>query len=75
MVTAVITVGKAVEAIRHGAYDYITKPFDIQALTEQVQKVMEKRSLLKENLSLRQLMEKDSSMRRSWQKPGHPCDL
>ncbi|HVN67217.1 MAG TPA: response regulator, partial [Candidatus Sulfotelmatobacter sp.] len=25
MVTAVITVGKAVEAIRHGAYDYITK--------------------------------------------------
>jgi two-component system response regulator AtoC len=59
MITAVITVGKAVEAIRHGAYDYITKPFDIQALTEQVQKVMEKRSLLKENLSLRQLMEKD----------------
>jgi len=59
MVTAVITVGKAVEAIRHGAYDYITKPFDIQALTEQVEKVIEKRALLKENISLRKLIEKD----------------
>jgi len=59
MVTAVITVGKAVEAIRHGAYDYITKPFDIQALTEQVEKVIEKRALLKENVSLRKLIEKD----------------
>lgn len=59
MVTAVIMVGKAVEALRHGAYDYITKPFDIQSLTEQVGKVMEKRALLKENLSLRKLIESD----------------
>jgi DNA-binding NtrC family response regulator len=59
MVTAVIMVGKAVEAIRHGAYDYITKPFDIEALQEQVAKVMEKRKLLQENISLRRLMEKD----------------
>jgi DNA-binding NtrC family response regulator len=60
MVTAVITVGKAVEALRLGAYDYITKPFDIQALAEQVEKVMEKRDLLKENLSLRRLIESGS---------------
>jgi len=59
MVTAVITVGKAVEALRAGAYDYITKPFDIAALTEQVAKIMEKRLLAKENLSLRQLIESD----------------
>lgn len=59
MITAVITVGKAVEAIRHGAYDYITKPFDIQALTEQVEKIIEKRTLSKENLSLRKLIESD----------------
>ncbi|MBN3032802.1 MAG: sigma-54-dependent Fis family transcriptional regulator [Candidatus Saganbacteria bacterium] len=57
MVTAVITVSKAVEALRLGAYDYITKPFDIAALTEQVGKLMEKRALLKENLSLRRLIE------------------
>jgi two-component system response regulator AtoC len=59
MITAVITVGKAVEAIRHGAYDYITKPFDIEALTEQVAKVIEKRTLYKDNISLRQLIESD----------------
>jgi len=56
MVTAVITVGKAVEAIRHGAYDYITKPFDIASLQEQVANVLEKRKLLRENISLRQLI-------------------
>jgi len=59
MVTAVITVGKAVEAIRLGAYDYITKPFDIQSLSEQVAKLMEKKNLLRENLSLRQMIESD----------------
>jgi DNA-binding NtrC family response regulator len=59
MVTAVITVGKAVEAIRLGAYDYITKPFDIQSLCEQVAKLIEKKNLLKENLSLRQMIESD----------------
>ena len=59
MVTAVITVGKAVEAIRMGAYDYITKPFDIASLQEQVAKVLEKRTLQRENLSLRRLIEKD----------------
>lgn len=57
MVTAVITVGRAVEAIRLGAHDYITKPFDIAALSELVQKVMEKRALLQENYSLRKLIE------------------
>ena len=59
MVTAVITVGKAVEAIRHGAYDYLTKPFDIEVLAEQVEKVIEKRKLFRENVSLRKLIESD----------------
>ena len=59
MVTAVVTVGKAVEAIRSGAYDYITKPFDIDALEEQVQKVLKKRELQMENISMRSLLEKD----------------
>src|SRR3989338_5932360 len=59
MVTAVITVGKAVEALRQGAYDYITKPFDIQALTEQVGKLIEKKTLQRENLSLRRLIESE----------------
>ncbi|MFH1576395.1 MAG: sigma-54 dependent transcriptional regulator [Candidatus Margulisiibacteriota bacterium] len=59
MVTAVIMVKQAVEAIRIGAYDYITKPFDIEALQEQVEKVLEKRQLQLQNTSLRQLIDKE----------------
>ncbi|MFA5839962.1 MAG: sigma-54 dependent transcriptional regulator [Candidatus Margulisiibacteriota bacterium] len=59
MVTAVITVDKAVAAIRHGAYDYLTKPFDISALQEQVEKALQKKKLLEENVSLRKIIETD----------------
>ncbi|MEA3493620.1 MAG: sigma-54 dependent transcriptional regulator [Candidatus Margulisiibacteriota bacterium] len=59
MVTAVVMVKKAVQAIRLGAYDYVTKPFDIDALQEQVEKALEKKSLLQENITLRKLIEQD----------------
>ncbi len=59
MVTAVIMVKNAVHAIRLGAYDYITKPFDIEALQEQVGKALEKRSLQQENQILRHLIDKE----------------
>ncbi|MEE8638519.1 MAG: sigma-54 dependent transcriptional regulator [Candidatus Margulisiibacteriota bacterium] len=59
MVTAIIMVRHAVEAIRHGAYDYITKPFDVDALQERVEKVLEKRILMQENTLLRRMIEKD----------------
>jgi len=60
MITAVITVGKAVEAIRNGAYDYITKPFDINTLQEQVANVLEKRHLAQQNFFLKRLIEKEA---------------
>lgn len=53
MITAVKTVANAVEAMRRGAYDYITKPFDIEALESLVGKVMEKRALERENKFLK----------------------
>src|SRR3989338_9238265 len=59
MVTAVILVKQAVEAIRMGAYDYITKPFDIDALQDKVSKAFEKRALQQENILLRKMIEKD----------------
>jgi DNA-binding NtrC family response regulator len=59
MVTAVVMVKKAVHAIRLGAYDYITKPFDIEALQEQVAKALEKKMLVRENSTLRKLIDKD----------------
>ncbi|MCX5749497.1 MAG: sigma-54 dependent transcriptional regulator [Candidatus Saganbacteria bacterium] len=54
MITADNTVKKAVDAMKHGAYDYITKPFDLEELSLLVAKALEKISIQKENLILRQ---------------------
>jgi DNA-binding NtrC family response regulator len=53
MITAVLTVNTAVEAMKRGAYDYITKPFNLNELQVLIKKALEQRSLLKENLCLR----------------------
>ncbi|HTY13786.1 MAG TPA: sigma-54 dependent transcriptional regulator [Candidatus Omnitrophota bacterium] len=58
MITAMNTVSYAVEAIKRGAYDYITKPFDIDAIQEIIDKVLEKRRLAQENLYLKEEIEK-----------------
>jgi len=57
MVTAVQDVKSAVAAIRLGAYDYITKPFEAEELCAVVAKALEKRALIKENAYLRQVLE------------------
>lgn len=59
MITAVITVSTAVEAMKKGAYDYITKPFDIDALQALVKNAIEKRRLLKENMYLKSVVESE----------------
>ncbi|MCX5750975.1 MAG: sigma-54 dependent transcriptional regulator [Candidatus Saganbacteria bacterium] len=59
MITAVLTVNTAVAAIKKGAYDYLTKPFDIAALEELIKKTMEKRKLVKENLFLKSIVSEE----------------
>lgn len=54
MITADNTVKKAVEAMKDGAYDYITKPFDLEELSLLISKALEKSSIQKENIFLRQ---------------------
>lgn len=49
MITAVSDAHTAVEAMRLGAYDYVTKPFDLDTLTMRVEKALERRRLLLEN--------------------------
>ena len=44
MVTAVKTIRTAVEAIRLGAYDYITKPFEVEEILSAVNRVLEKQA-------------------------------
>lgn len=53
VVTAYGTPASAVEAMRAGAYDYITKPFDNDELVLLVERAAEKRGLKLENKRLR----------------------
>ena len=53
LVTAVHEVRTAVEALKRGAYDYLTKPFDVDDIAMLVHRALEKRALEREVLCLR----------------------
>ncbi|HSB68796.1 MAG TPA: sigma-54 dependent transcriptional regulator [Candidatus Methylomirabilis sp.] len=53
VVTAVKSLKTAVEAIKLGASDYVTKPFDVHEILALIKRVMEKQELLKEVMYLR----------------------
>ncbi len=54
VMTGYSTVQNAVEAMKLGAFDYLTKPFTDDQLLIAVEKAVEKKRLVEENLSLRQ---------------------
>ena len=49
MITAVLDSKIAVEAMRLGAYDYVTKPFDLDDVSMRVKRALERRKLVLEN--------------------------
>jgi two-component system NtrC family response regulator len=53
VITAFGTVETAVEAMKMGAYDYVTKPLDFDALVLVVHRAMERQNLLEEVRTLR----------------------
>jgi DNA-binding NtrC family response regulator len=53
LLTAVHEVRTAVEALKRGAYDYVTKPFDVDDIALLVHRALEKRALEREVLCLR----------------------
>jgi len=53
MVTGLSEIGTAVQAMKLGAFDYVSKPFEPDELRLVVQRAMERRRLLAENLSLK----------------------
>ncbi|AKU90302.1 sigma-54-dependent transcriptional regulator [Vulgatibacter incomptus] len=53
MITAFASAENAVQAMKLGAYDYLTKPFKIDELLVVVEKALEKRALVRENVQLR----------------------
>ena len=57
MMTAYTSTKSAIEAMRLGAYDYVSKPFDVEELKVLVQKALEKTRLVEENVWLRRELE------------------
>jgi two-component system response regulator PilR (NtrC family) len=53
MITAFSTTGQAVEAMKKGAYDYITKPFNNEEIRLIVKNALERKVLRQENLELK----------------------
>lgn len=57
IITAYGTIESAVEAMRKGAFDYITKPFRQEQILLTIEKVMKWRRLQKENIALKAELE------------------
>jgi two-component system response regulator PilR (NtrC family) len=57
MMTAYTSTKSAIEAMKLGAYDYISKPFDVEELKVVAQKAIERAELAQENVYLRRELE------------------
>ncbi|MBI5639010.1 MAG: sigma-54-dependent Fis family transcriptional regulator, partial [Nitrospirae bacterium] len=62
IITGFGSVGSAVEAMKKGAFDYLTKPFDLDELTMKVKKIVEQRVLKKEYRALKTYFGMDKKM-------------
>ncbi|MGD0092728.1 MAG: response regulator, partial [Planctomycetota bacterium] len=56
IITGFGTIPSAVEAMRLGAYDYITKPFSLEELEQRLSRCLQARDLQRENVHLRGLL-------------------
>jgi DNA-binding NtrC family response regulator len=57
MITGEASVDSAVEAMRHGAYDYLTKPLDVERLKALIPKALEKYDVRTSNQALQKKLE------------------
>jgi two-component system response regulator PilR (NtrC family) len=53
VVTAFATPETAIAAMKRGAYDYLTKPFKVDEIGVVIERALEKRALLRDNVELR----------------------
>ncbi len=62
LMTAFGSIDSAVEAMRAGAFDYITKPFEPEAVVLTVERALERRALEEENRRLRRAVDKTAAL-------------
>ncbi len=62
LITAYGTTESAVEAMKHGAYDYLTKPCSVDEIRLVVEKALEKRNLSSENVRLRRQLSEQAPL-------------
>lgn len=53
IVTGFGSIGSAIDAMKKGASEYLTKPFDLDELLLKVRKLRDRKSLLRENIALK----------------------
>ncbi|MFH1539379.1 MAG: sigma-54 dependent transcriptional regulator, partial [bacterium] len=58
MITAYGSIENAIECMKLGADDYLTKPFNLEEMNEVVKKALEKVRLVRENIALRAELER-----------------
>ncbi|MFO7878078.1 MAG: sigma-54 dependent transcriptional regulator [Desulfovermiculus sp.] len=64
MMTAYGSIELAVQSIKQGAYDFISKPFEMQDLLRLLRKGLERSQLIRENLNLRRHISEQSGFGR-----------
>jgi two-component system response regulator HydG len=62
LMTAFGSIDAAVEAMRVGAFDYLTKPFEPEAVLFSIERALERRVLEQENRNLRRALDRTSAM-------------
>ncbi|MBN2541777.1 sigma-54-dependent Fis family transcriptional regulator [bacterium] len=62
LITAYASINTAINALREGAADYITKPFRVEEIKHAIKKTLETRELKKENVQLKQKLKKQDAM-------------
>ena len=60
VVTAFGNIEGALDSIQQGAFDYLAKPFDVDAILRVARRALEQKRLVEENRSLRQQVERTS---------------
>jgi DNA-binding NtrC family response regulator len=62
IVTGFGSIGSAVEAMKKGAVEYVTKPFDLDELILKVNKIRDRKGLVRENIALKTYLGMDKKV-------------